>query len=93
MQWLFVQSAELGECMPRGLLPALLVTFALQICQVAFVNYLPRFLNYNAVYGTIGLLMLLLTWVYLTGILIIAGACLCAAWRSDEFTPTSVPST
>ena len=28
MQWLFVQSAELGECMPRGLLPALLFTFS-----------------------------------------------------------------
>src|SRR6187399_2320137 len=28
MQWLFVQSAELGVCMPRGLLPALLVTFS-----------------------------------------------------------------
>jgi YihY family inner membrane protein len=60
-------------------IPALGVTIALQLCQVAFVNYLPRFVNYNAVYGAIGLLMLLLIWVYLSGYLIIAGACVCAA--------------
>ena len=60
-------------------LPALGVTIAVQLSQVAFVNYLPRVVNYNTVYGTIGLLMLLLIWVYLNGILIIVGACLCAA--------------
>jgi len=75
-------------------LPALGVTVALQLCQVAFVNYLPRFVNYNAVYGAIGLLMLLLIWVYLTGFLIIAGACVCAAAAqpNDEPTPTSAPA-
>jgi len=70
-------------------LPALAVTVALQFCQVAFVNYLPRFVNYNAIYGPIGLLMLLLIWIYLSGILIIAGACLCAAWHNDPPTPES----
>lgn len=69
-------------------LPALSVTIALQLCQVAFVNYLPRFINYNVIYGGIGLLMLLLIWVYLSGIFIIAGACLCAAGSSDDPTPT-----
>lgn len=75
-------------------LPALGVTIALQLCQVAFVNYLPRFVNYNAVYGAIGLLMLLLIWVYLTGFLIIAGACVCAAAAQPEErpTPTSGPA-
>jgi YihY family inner membrane protein len=72
-------------------LPALLVTIALQLCQVAFVNYLPRFVNYNAVYGAIGLLMLLLIWIYLSGILIITGACLCAAAREEDVAPGSEP--
>jgi membrane protein len=63
----------------RVWIPALGVSIALQLCQIAFVNYLPRFVNFNAVYGAIGLLMLLLIWIYLSGMLIIAGACACAA--------------
>ena len=59
-------------------LPALLVTFTLQGCQIAFVSYLPRVINYG-VYGVIGSLMLLLLWVYVSGIIIIMGGCLCAA--------------
>ena len=58
--------------------PALIVTLALHAFQNAFVNYLPRFVNYNAIYGTVGVLMLLLLWVYIAGIAIILGACLCA---------------
>jgi len=58
---------------------ALFVTVTLQVCQTAFVNYLPRFVNYNAIYGTVGGLMLLLLWVYVSGALIILGACLCSA--------------
>ncbi len=60
-------------------MPALFVSLALQFCQNAFVNYLPRFVNYNAIYGTVGGLMLLLLWVYLSGVIIFFGACLCAA--------------
>jgi len=59
--------------------PALLVTVLLQLCQNAFVNYLPRFVNYNAIYGTVGGMMLLLLWVYVSGIIIMLGACLCPA--------------
>ena len=73
--------------------PALGVSIALQVCQIAFVNYLPRFVNYNAVYGAIGLLMLLLIWIYLSGIFIIAGACLCAASQpAGDATPPSSPA-
>ncbi|HET7237886.1 MAG TPA: YihY/virulence factor BrkB family protein [Terrimicrobiaceae bacterium] len=59
-------------------LPALIVTFALMICQIAFINYLPHFVNYG-IYGAVGGMMLLLLWVYFSGIIIILGACLCAA--------------
>lgn len=60
-------------------LPALVVTITLQALQVFFVHYLPRMVNYNAIYGSVGALMFLLMWIYLSGLLIIAGACLCAA--------------
>jgi membrane protein len=66
--------------------PALIVTIALMICQIAFVNYLPHFVNYG-IYGAVGGMMLLLLWVYFSGIIIIFGACLCAAieqCREDE---------
>jgi len=75
-------------------LAALLVTLALQVCQVAFVNYLPRIVNYG-IYGAVGLMMLLLMWVYVSGMIIILGGCLCAAMGKDpvpedkEPTPTS----
>ena len=72
-------------------LPALLVTFALMFCQIAFVNYLPHFVNYG-IYGAVGGMMLLLLWVYFSGIIVIFGACLCAALeqRDEEAsTPTS----
>jgi YihY family inner membrane protein len=64
-------------------MPALLVTVALQACQIAFVNYLPRFVDYG-IYGAVGGLMLLLLWVYISGIIIIFGGCLCAAMGQDE---------
>src|SRR6478672_11764281 len=58
--------------------PALIVTIGLMICQITFVNYLPHFVNYG-IYGAVGGLMLLLLWVYFSGMIIILGACLCAA--------------
>lgn len=60
-------------------LPSLLVTVALQMCQIAFVNILPRFVNYIGIYASVGVMMMLLLWVYTSGIIIILGGCLCAA--------------
>lgn len=71
---------------------ALLVTFLVQVCQVAFVNYLPRFINYNNLYGSIGGLLLLLLWVYFSGILIILGGCLCAAMSRLKEPAAPIPS-
>jgi len=73
-------------------LPALLVTIALQICQNAFVNYLPRFVNYNAIYGTVGVMMLLMLWVYLTGVVIFLGACFCSAAAKIHGDANAIPS-
>ena len=72
--------------------PALLVTLALQFCQNAFVNYLPRFVNYNAIYGTVGVMMLLMLWVYITGVIIFLGACFCSAAAKIHGDENSIPS-
>ncbi len=73
-------------------IPSLLVTGGLQICQNAFVNYLPRFVNYNAIYGTVGVMMLLMLWVYVTGVVIFLGACLCSASAKVHGDANATPS-
>jgi len=77
-------------------LSALLVSVALQIVQVFFVNYLPLFLRYNAIYGTVGGVMFLMLWIYLSGALILWGSCYSAAavrlkerWKDS---PEAIPS-
>lgn len=73
-------------------IPALLVTLSLQFCQNAFVNYLPRFVNYNAIYGAVGVMMLLMLWVYITGVVIFLGACLCSAAAKIHGDENATPS-
>lgn len=73
-------------------LPALFVTVLLQITQVAFVGVLPHFIHYSEIYGPISSLMLLLFWIYISGQIIIVGACLCATAANNHammITPTS----
>lgn len=72
--------------------PSLLVTFSLQFCQNAFVNYLPRFVNYNAIYGSVGVMMLLMLWVYITGVIIFLGACFCSASAKIHGDENAIPS-
>jgi membrane protein len=59
--------------------PALLVSILLQVGQAFFVNIVPKLVNYNAIYGAMGSMMFLLLWVYVAGVIIILGGCLCAA--------------
>lgn len=70
-------------------LPALLVTFLLQICQQAFVFYTTHITNFNAIYGTFGGVIALMLWTYLTGMIVIFGGCLCATLRE---TPAPNPA-
>lgn len=58
---------------------ALCATALLQTAEGLFALYLKRFATLNAVYGAFGGVMALLLWVYLSGCIIIFGACLCAA--------------
>jgi uncharacterized BrkB/YihY/UPF0761 family membrane protein len=43
------------------------------------VHIVPKLVNYGAIYGTMGSMMFLLLWVYMAGVIIILGGCLCAA--------------
>ena len=58
---------------------ALLVTGALGGLQKLFIFYAGRVADFNVVYGAFGSVVALLLWIYLTGTLIIAGGCSCAA--------------
>lgn len=60
-------------------LPTLLVSVLMQVGQACFVNIVPKLINYNAIYGPMGGMMFLLLWVYIAGVIIISGGCLCAA--------------
>ncbi|MFM8365632.1 MAG: YhjD/YihY/BrkB family envelope integrity protein, partial [Verrucomicrobiota bacterium] len=47
--------------------------------QSIFGTYATKFVNYNAIYGPVGAIMLALLWVYIAGVVILLGACFCAA--------------
>ncbi len=59
--------------------PALAVSMLLQVGQAFFVHLAPKLINYSAIYGAMGSMMFLLLWVYMAGVIIIGGGCLCAA--------------
>jgi YihY family inner membrane protein len=60
-------------------IPALLVAVLLQVGQACFVNIVPNLVNYSAIYGAMGSMMFLLLWVFIAGVIIIFGGCLCAS--------------
>ena len=68
-------------------LPALVVTLFMQLGQALFGHYAARFIDYNAIYGSVGALMLALMWVYISGMVILLGACFSAA--SADITPSN----
>jgi len=61
---------------------ALISTVFLQAGGNLFVLYLKKFSSLNVVYGAFGGIMALLLWIYLSGCIIIFGACFCAAQES-----------
>lgn len=58
---------------------ALCTTALLLMAEGLFVLYLKHFATLNAVYGAFGGIIALLLWIYLSGGILIFGACLCAA--------------
>lgn len=63
---------------------ALVVTFGLDLLKQGFVLYTTNIGNFNALYGTLGSVVALLMWIYLSGSLIILGGCLSAAQYEIE---------
>ncbi len=58
---------------------SLLVTLGLQGLQSLFVIYSTNIGEFNRLYGTLGSVIALLMWIYLTGTVIILGGCISAA--------------
>lgn len=58
---------------------ALVATLFLFLLQHGLAYYATSFGNFNAIYGTFGAIILLLMWIYLSGLVVILGGCLCAA--------------
>jgi len=58
---------------------SLLVTGVLQLLSKGFVIYAANFAKFNALYGTLGSVVAVLMWIYLSGAVIIFGGCMCAA--------------
>lgn len=58
---------------------ALCTTALLWATESLFEIYLRNFATLNAVYGAFGGIMALLLWIYISGGIVIFGACLCAA--------------
>jgi Ca2+-transporting ATPase len=54
-------------------------TVLLKATESLFGIYLRDIASLNAVYGAFGAIMALLLWIYLSGCILIFGACLCAA--------------
>lgn len=64
---------------------AFVTSVLLEATRSLFAFYVYRFGNFNAVYGTFAVVIVLLMWIYVSGVIIIFGGCLCAAGkRSGE---------
>jgi Ca2+-transporting ATPase len=59
---------------------AVCATVLLRVFEALFVIYLRDFATLNAVYGAFGGIIALLLWIYVSGCVLIFGACLCAGW-------------
>ncbi len=80
----------------RDVLPsALLAALLWEVAKGAFTFYMKRFAqqNYNLLYGSVGAILGLLTWVYLTGVIVLLGAELCATLsrrREEQANPPPI---
>ena len=53
---------------------ALVAAFAFEIAKNAFLWYSQNFANYNLVYGSLGAVIALLFWAYISAIILLFGA-------------------
>lgn len=72
-------------------IPALITTALLQLCRHLFERYVYDLSNFNAIYGAVAIVIVFLMWIYLSGVIIIFGGCLCAA-RAEIFWKPVAPT-
>lgn len=63
---------------------ALAATVLFRLAETLFVLYVRHFADFNALYGTFGGIIAFLTWMYVSGIIFVLGACFCAAQREAK---------
>ena len=66
---------------------ALCTAVLLRASESLFVIYLKHFATLNAVYGAFGGIVALLLWIYVSGCVVIFGACLCAGQAAIRSPP------
>ncbi|MEN6437084.1 MAG: YihY/virulence factor BrkB family protein [Syntrophobacter sp.] len=67
----------------RDVIPgALFAVAGWQLASLGFSNYLNNFANYSATYGSLGAIIALMVWFYLTGLILILGGELNAALKA-----------
>lgn len=71
---------------------AFVTTVLLQVCRNLFERYVYELSNFNAVYGAVAIVIVLLMWIYLSGVIIVFGGCLCAA-QAEIFSKPMPPPT
>jgi YihY family inner membrane protein len=69
---------------------ALITTVLLQVTRSLFERYVYEVSNFNAVYGAFAVVIELLVWIYLSGVIIIFGGCLCAT-QAEVFGEPKAP--
>lgn len=75
----------------KTFLPGILFAlFAWMLVSVGFSFYVEHFANYSVIYGTLGAVIVLLMWLYMTAVILILGAELNAALQTVRSTRCSV---
>ncbi|WP_288157567.1 YihY/virulence factor BrkB family protein, partial [Faecalibaculum rodentium] len=65
----------------KTLLPGIVFSIiAWVISSIAFSFYVENFGDYSVIYGTLGAFVILLLWLYLTGLIFLAGSEINALW-------------
>src|SRR5205814_6256118 len=76
----------------RWMTPGSVVALALWLAMSFGLRlYVTHFANYNATYGSIGGVILLTLWLYLTGVALLIGAEINSAVERAAAEPTAVP--
>ena len=74
-------AAALDKRQPvKALLPGIMAALlAWMVVSVGFSFYVENFANYSVIYGTLGAVIVLMMWLYMTAVILILGAELNAA--------------